>query len=286
MKRLLLLLVVVASITLMKGNLMAYANDEGKEESIVMIEKDLTSGEETTEKIIISTGEDILNVEAYQPEGVAPNMAIGDDDRAPVPDMLLSLMPYSAIGRVRTTFSDGSGKLGTGFLFGPNDVETAGHVLLGNNGELPSSITFWFQNAGPLADSSGTQVFIPEEDKNNKNPDYDWGVFHINTNIGNNRGYMGWTSDVSVNTVVQVIGFDSVQNRMLLAGGQVKEIRNNTIRYNVDASDGQSGSPVVNRVLDNRMVAIHSSGIPAALLNQGNKVTPSMASVLNRYRNE
>ena len=70
-----------------------YANDEGKEESIVMIEKDLTSGEETTEKIIISTGEDILNVEAYQPEGVAPNMAIGDDDRAPVPDMLLSLMP-------------------------------------------------------------------------------------------------------------------------------------------------------------------------------------------------
>lgn len=42
-----------------------YANDEGKEESIVMIEKDLTSGEETTEKIIISTGEDILNVEAY-----------------------------------------------------------------------------------------------------------------------------------------------------------------------------------------------------------------------------
>ena len=111
-------------------------------------------------------------------------------------------------------------------------------------------------------------------------------MFHINTNIGNNRGYMGWTSDVSVNTVVQVIGFDSVQNRMLLAGGQVKEIRNNTIRYNVDASDGQSGSPVVNRVLDNRMVAIHSSGIPAALLNQGNKVTPSMASVLNRYRNE
>ena len=35
--------------SLMKGNLMAYANDEGKEESIVMIEKDLTSGEETTE---------------------------------------------------------------------------------------------------------------------------------------------------------------------------------------------------------------------------------------------
>jgi len=286
MKRLLFLLVAVSFTILMKDNLIAYANEDGKEESIVMLEKDLVTGEETTEKIITSDDVDVLNANAYQPEGASPNIIIGDDERAPVPDMLLSLMPYSAIGRVRTTFPDGSGKLGTGFLFGPNDVATSGHVLLSNKGELPSNITFWFQNAGPIADLRGTQVFIPEEYRNKQSQDYDWGVFHVNTNIGNNRGYMGWTSDVSVNTVVQVIGFDSVQNRMLLAGGQVKEIRNNTIRYNVDASDGQSGSPVVNRVLDNRIVAIHSSGIPAALLNQGNKVTPSMASVLNRYRNE
>ena len=57
---------------------MAYANDEGKEESIVMIEKDLTSGEETTEKIITSDDVDVLNANAYQPEGACGGVS-GED---------------------------------------------------------------------------------------------------------------------------------------------------------------------------------------------------------------
>ena len=95
-REILFLLVAVSFTILMKDNLIAYANEDGKEESIVMLEKDLVTGEETTEKIITSDDVDVLNANAYQPEGASPNIIIGDDERAPVPDMLLSLMPYSA----------------------------------------------------------------------------------------------------------------------------------------------------------------------------------------------
>ena len=37
---------------------------------------------------------------------ISPNIIIGEDESVQVPDILLSTMPYSAIGRVKATYYD------------------------------------------------------------------------------------------------------------------------------------------------------------------------------------
>lgn len=283
------ILSILMSITFMSsifGGLTVYAADSESEENFIEIfEKDLVTGAETTENIAVSSDENILTAEALQMEQPTPNIIIGEDERVVVPDILLPLMPYSAIGRVRVTYYDGTSATGTGFLFGPNDVATAAHVLYNDNGSIARDVTFWLPGTGgPVANFTGTQLAIPGEYMDNYDANFDWGMFHINSNIGNSAGYLGWTTTINVNTTVQVIGYPSTQ--MLMAGKQVKSVTETSIRYDVDTASGQSGSPVLNRALNNQIVAIHIGGSDSLQLNRGSRVTSRMASVLNKYRNE
>ncbi len=287
-KKRMLVLVLITLTVFWLGCLTICAKETAVEEDCIkMFEKDLITGKEVVESVAVSDDESILTAEGYQTERPAPNIIIGDDERVAVPSMLLSEMPYSAIGRVRVTYFDGSSATGTGFLFGPNDVATAAHVLYNDEGSIAREVAFWLPGVGgPVATYTGTQLAIPEEFLDNHNSDYDWGMFHINSNIGNSVGYLGWTDNITINTTVQVIGYSSGQ--MLMAGKQVKIITGTSILYDVDADNGQSGSPVINRTIDNRIVAIHVGGgdVYDDPLNKGSRITSRMASVLNRYRNE
>lgn len=283
------ILSILMSITFMSsifGGLTVYAaGTESEENFIEIFEKDLVTGSETMENIAVSSDKNILTAEALQMEQPTPNIIIGEDERAVVPDILLPLMPYSAIGRIRVQYYDGTWGIGTGFLFGPNDVATAAHVLYNDNGSIARDVTFWLPGTGgPVANFTGTQLAIPREYMDSFDDNYDWGMFHINSNIGNSVGYLGWTTNISVNTTVQVIGYPSTQ--MMMAGKQVKSVTETEIRYDVDSAGGQSGSPVLNRALNNQIVAIHTGGYESMQLNRGSRVTSRMASVLSSYRNE
>ncbi len=281
------ILIIAVLVVYMQGGIVVYANDIEVEENFIEIfEKDLITGEETMENILISDDESVLNGESYQIEGIMPDIIIGEDEMAPIPDFLLSVMPYSAIGRVYVEYFDGSAGYGTGFLFGPNDVATAAHVLFNKKGSIAEKVTFWLPGrGGPVANYTGTQLAIPQEYMDGTDPiAYDWGMFHINSNIGNTVGYLGWTDRVSINDTVQVIGYPGSEMRM--AGRQIKVVGKYVIMYDVDTLPGQSGAPVLNRALDDRMVAIHNGGVDTLEMNQGCRITSRMASVLNKYRNE
>lgn len=276
---------MIAALTFSANrSLTVYANEDIMEEnSIEIFRKDLITGEETLENVVVSNDENVLEAEGLQMDEIMPNAIIGEDETVPVPNSLMNNMPYSAIGRIRSTFDNGTVEEGTGFLFGPNDVATAAHVLFNKQGYIANRVTFWLPGSGgPVVTYEGTDLVIPTEYKNTFSINYDWGMFHINSNIGNTKGYLGWTQSVSVGTTVQVIGYASSQ--MMLAGKQIQEVTEHLIAYDVDTLKGQSGSPVLNRLAGNVMVGIH--GGPLYLLNEGCRVTPVMATILNMYRNE
>lgn len=101
MKKVLLTLATLTLSVLIGGDLTIYASDIESENNVIQIyEKNLETGEETRENIPVSTDENILNAESYRTETISPNIIIGEDESVQVPDILLSTMPYSAIGRV------------------------------------------------------------------------------------------------------------------------------------------------------------------------------------------
>ena len=157
MKKVLLTLATLTLSVLIGGDLTIYASDIESENNVIQIyEKNLETGEETRENIPVSTDENILNAESYRTETISPNIIIGEDESVQVPDILLSTMPYSAIGRVKATYYDGTSATGTGFLFGPNDVATAAHVLYNKNGSIAETVSFWLPGTGgPVATYTG-----------------------------------------------------------------------------------------------------------------------------------
>lgn len=285
MRRIFTILFSILTVMFLSNNIMVQAADiELESDAIEIFEKDLITGEESTEVITVSNDENILNSEGYRPEEPMPNVIIDEDDTGEVIDMLLSVMPYSAIGRVQVTYTDGTSGSGTGFLFGPNDVATAAHVLC-HKGSVAKEISFWIPGAGgPVTTYKGTKQAFPSEFKENDDGEYDWGVFHINSNIGNTKGYFGWVSNVTIGTVVQVIGYHN--SKMMIAGERVTYVTDRLVKYKVDTLPGQSGGPVLNRALDNKIVAIHSAGSASEKINWGCRVTSQMSTVLNKYLRE
>jgi V8-like Glu-specific endopeptidase len=287
MKERVSLMMLAVLIFALAGNVEVYANETTTEaSSIAIFEKDLITGEETSKNILISSNKSILDAESYQPEGISPNVIIGDDETIAVPEVFLSSIPNSAVGRVHVEHYDGSISEGTGFLFGPNDVATVAHVLFNSNGSIAKRVTFWLPGkGGPVAHHTGSKLAIPGEFMDNQSPNYDWGMFHINSNIGNTVGYLGWTTYVYVNDVVQVMGYPRGSSIQIMAGKQITGVEKYSISHNVDTHEGQSGAPICKASVDYKIVGIHIGGL-GNLLNLGSRVTSDMAATLSYYRNE
>ena len=89
---------------------------------IDVVTKDMTTGEIYTERVYPTNRPDL-------PSTRSSNSIIGDMDREPLDD------PKDSICYIESTFSDGSGITGTGFVVGNNIVVTAGHVIYDKSGE-------------------------------------------------------------------------------------------------------------------------------------------------------
>ena len=55
---------------------------------------------------------------------------------------------------------------------------------------------------------------------------YDYGVFSLDTNIGDSLGYFGWTTSATAGQTVQVLGYpdDKPQFELWLDGGQLESV--------------------------------------------------------------
>lgn len=270
-------------VTSMFSNIVAYASDgtmNEQSETFNMVTTDLETGEKIVEEVCISNDASVLNGEACI-KAQSPRNVIGEDERTEVPDIIMSYVPYSTIGVITVYYEDGSVNEGTGFLIGPNDVATAAHVIAG---EGVSFFTFMFPN--DVTDTyECTVMSVPQEYYDTQASIYDWAVFEIDENVGNTRGYCGWSTDISVGDTVQVIGYPSDKpNGLWMAGKQVKSLSEHLMGYDVDTEGGQSGSPVILAGTTGICTGIHVGAMDS--INCGTRVTNRMASIFSLYREQ
>ena len=66
----------------------------------------------------------------------------------------------------------------------------------------------------------------PKEFMDTADPGYDYGVFSLDTNIGDSLGYFGWTTSATAGQTVQVLGYpdDKPQFELWLDGGQLESV--------------------------------------------------------------
>lgn len=229
------------------------------------------------EPVTYSTFEDDSTSDFGENDSLAvPFKVIGGvDDRKPVSNVLD--YPYSAICKLLIEFEkDGAKKydIGTGFLISENQILTAGHCLY--NADYGDAISVQVtpaasdkkQKFGTFTVSAENLIVNPAY-RINTSTDNDYGLIQLNTNIGEQTRYFKlgdvnpnaidfsqtlelsgypYNSGDNIGTLVQQTGTGKLVSRM---PGKVR-----TTLHAIDASPGQSGSPIFNSKGD--VIAIHT----------------------------
>lgn len=216
----------------------------------------------------------------------ATRSIIGSDDRVLITGDPVNYYPASAVGVVNVLYMDGSSARGTGWLFGPNDVATAAHVLISDDGIPVRSATFYI-NGKDYA--SGENMYIPVEYIENQDSNYDYACFELLSSLGNERGYFGWDPMCLNGDAITIIGRPSDYDisNLAISFGNITSIQSSyRIRHNADTLSGMSGAPIFKGSGTGEeaiAVAIHASGAPS--YNEGTRINSTVASMLNYYRN-
>ena len=225
---------------------------ENSEEEVFMVEKkDFSTGEISTVEIPVVDEAD--EAEAFIPDGesiIEGRNIIGTDERSRVATELSnSMMPFRGVGLLEVTWNNGAVSWGTGWLFGPNDIATAGHMVYNSErGGYASRIVFYPALNGPKGPANGyiaTNVYASVDyllgDEQN-----DYAVFEVGSNIGNNFGYFGWATSISPGARIQSIGYpgDKPQFEMWHCYGVCQRLLQHSFLHTLDTVKSQSGSPV------------------------------------------
>ena len=192
------------------------------------------------------------------------------DDRTAVTDTTTS--PYSSVVRVDVTYSNGSSGYGTGVMIGANDVLTAAHVIYDADYGYATSVTVSPGKNGnllPFGTAEGYNLSVPNSYAYAKSvwdsANYDYGVINLSTNLGNQTGYLNYTSVFasSLNTAtVKIAGYPAdlqTGQYMYEADGTVLGYHtSNSIAYDMYTASGMSGAPIL--LYGNQVVAVHVQG--------------------------
>ncbi len=256
-------------------------------EAVEVVTKNLENN--TVENEIIPVDESTTEAEPYIPEeckGTMPYSIISSDERYRIPSSLMGIFPYSATVYIRSYYENGDVCRGTGWLFGPNDIATAGHVLC-NEGELPTSVRCYFGANGSSLSGvtyyTATDISVPKGYINNETDSLDYGFISIGTNVGDFRGYYGWTTVCDINNSAMVLGYPGEHNCELWEGVKsIKKTDAKFIYYDTDTSEGQSGSAVYNTI-SQKVMGIHVQG--GDTYNTGIKITRQISSIMENRKN-
>lgn len=271
-----------------------FASEESDNDKIEIFTTNLETGEASSIEIDKLEDVDVSEAPAFMPGDLTDNYSvIGDDQRMRIPQNLMNRVPYSCIGVIISEFPDGTVTRGTGVLFGPNDVVTAGHVLYDKGyGGVATKVYFAPATNGNLEfQYVGRKLAIPQEYMDTSATEYDYGVFDLGVNVGDTNGYLGWTTEVSQGDYLNITVYpgDKSGYEMWAATGNALSISSGMITYDTDTDteNGESGAPVFYLIGSNKhkFVAIHSGGSEAGQYNSGKRVDESLSNILYSYRN-
>ena len=194
---------------------------------------------------------EFITTSSYVPPSVASVIG-GTDDRETVSTR--QQFPYSAIGDLYITYTDGCTAKGTGYMVSKNCMLTAAHCLIcTEHGKAAASVRARFgyntsQNyvaTETATPSTHTMYYCPNYTITNTNAAYDYGYIIFNNNLGDTTGWFGMaarTNSVLQNKSVTVCGYEN--SALKKATGTIGSVLTTNLYYSIDTKPGQSGSPV------------------------------------------
>lgn len=194
-------------------------------------------------------------------EVVDPPRIVGNDDRVMVNNT--SVGPWCSTVKLLITAANGSSRVGSGYMIGPNSVATSGHCVYNSSlGGWATSITVIPALNGstqPFGSASSYYLECGGDWYNYTDNQDDWGIIRITANLGNSTGYLGlrWQSSSYNGTSVNAVGYPSSDGSHMYYGtGTVNSSSARTLSGDWDLSGGQSGGPVQKYYSDTGYTAI------------------------------
>lgn len=199
--------------------------------------------------------------DSWDSKGISKNVSeevmsfgkvFGDDDREQVTDV--QIPPYNAIWRLHIIIG-GIAYGGTGYMIKPGVLLTAGHNIYSRkSGEFTN--VYAIDREGGKHEVYG--LYVPKEFERFNTAEYDWAVIKIATDPGKTYSCIDIINmdNPIVPSVLEndaeIAGFpvkvrDVTTKAMYKEAGKLIGYDNNTktLKYKIDTSGGNSGSPVI-----------------------------------------
>ncbi|MBQ8356660.1 MAG: trypsin-like serine protease [Clostridia bacterium] len=208
----------------------------------------------------------------------------GSDERTKVTNT--KAIPYSAICYVEGEL-DGNAFTCTAFMISKNVAVTAGHCVY-ENYKWATDVKVWPGKNGyglwnnPYGTAKFLTVAAPTYD-DAEDANCDWGIIVLNEHIGNDCGWLGFTYDhgSTFPAYFTMTGYPTeYQYYQYTSTDYVTSIEGAYFYHRIDASDGQSGSPIYDS--NNIVHGIHVGNINATR-NVGIQITQVIYNYFNDY---
>lgn len=226
---------------------------------------------------------------------VSPFSLIGTKDRRTAVSSKTA-SPYKYVAMLTMTWSDGTTRRGTGTVYGYKHILSCAHNVYGKDADKPwsynkkvSSVTAVLSNGQRFSTNS---VMVSDAWKSAGAAAEDYSVLIFGSQISTNVGRCGIASTTAnlEGQTVEIPGYPSFApngsgnlSTMYTHKEKVTRYANSRLYYNVDTSEGQSGSPVFYNGA--YVCAIHAKGKVATYGNSGRRIDASLKSWLDKYRN-
>lgn len=172
---------------------------------------------------------------------------------------------------------------GTGVMVASDVVLTSGHLVYDGTSKTYRTnfkVTPATSNGStPYGTSTAIQVKANPEYLTAPSFDTDYAVLKLAQPLGNSTGYLKLSRNINVGEFGQSAGYPGDRpGQMVYASGLVQAVTEKGLKYTIDTSGGQSGSPILNA--DNEIVGVHG-GMSTATLNDGARTTQEMVNLIN-----
>ena len=182
-------------------------------------------------------------------------------------------------------------------MFGSKVAATAGHNLYSSDrGGWADNVTIWPGKKGNglfsnhFGKAQKVSMMADPYVNNDQSFDYDWGMIELDKSLGDKTGWFGysWIQNDIEECVLTISGYPSDhQYYQLKMSGPVVNVTTTQFRFYMDATSGQSGSPLYtsNYSVYGIFVATQSSKYGDEEINVASRINAEVYYYLSHFLN-